>query len=120
MLPLSEGVDLRPSLMIKEDFAGPTNIDITSFIAFNRKVWLGASYRIGVPIWNKADLQNNLDNADAVTAIAEYYINDHFRIGYSYDFTTSKLANYQSGSHEISLTISFARAKQRIISPRYF
>jgi len=120
MVQLSEGVDLRPSLMIKEDFKGPTNLDITNFLAFNRKIWLGASYSTGVPIWNKAGLQNDLDNADAVTAIAEYYINDHFRVGYSYDFTTSKLASYQSGSHEISLTISFGRAKQRIVSPRYF
>jgi type IX secretion system PorP/SprF family membrane protein len=120
LLPLSDGVDLRPSLMIKEDFTGPTNLDITAFLAFNRKIWLGASYSTGVPIWNKSNLQNDLDNADAVTAIVEFYINDRFRVGYSYDFTTSALANYQSGSHEISLTLSFGRAKQRIVSPRYF
>ena len=120
LLPLSDGVDLRPSIMIKEDFKGPTNLDVTTFLAFNRKVWLGASYSTAVPIWNKSNLQNNLDNADAFTAIAEFYINEHFRVGYSYDFTTSKLANYQSGSHEISLTLSFGRAAQRIVSPRYF
>ena len=119
LLPLAKDIDLRPSLMIKEDFKGPTNLNITAFLAFNRKIWLGASYSTGVPIW-KSNLQNNLDNADAVTAIVEFYINDHFRVGYSYDFTTSALANYQSGSHEISLTLSFGRAKQRIVSPRYF
>ncbi|HZY36011.1 MAG TPA: PorP/SprF family type IX secretion system membrane protein, partial [Mucilaginibacter sp.] len=120
MIPLSNGVDLKPSLMIKEDFTGPTNLDVTTFLAFNRKVWLGASYSTGVPIWSKGNLQSDLDNADAVTAIAEFYINDHFRVGYSYDFTTNKLANYQSGSHELSISISFGRAKGRIVSPRYF
>jgi len=120
LVPLSDGVDLRPSLMIKEDFTGPTNLDVTAFLAFNKKVWIGASYSTGVPIWNKSNLQNSLDNADAATAIAEFYINEHFRVGYSYDFTTSKLASYQSGSHEISITLSFGRATQRIVSPRYF
>jgi len=120
MLPLSEGVDFKPSLMIKEDFKGPTNLDITAFMAFNRKIWLGASYSTGVPLLSNTNLQSDLDNADAVSAIVEFYINDRFRVGYSYDFTTSKLANYQSGSYELSLTISFGRAKQRIVSPRYF
>jgi type IX secretion system PorP/SprF family membrane protein len=120
MLPLSDFIDLKPSVMIKEDFKGPTNLDLTAFLAFNRIVWLGASYRTGVPVWNKAGLQNNLENPDAIAAIAELYINDHFRIGYSFDFTLTKLANYQSGTHEISLSISFPGKKPRIVSPRYF
>jgi type IX secretion system PorP/SprF family membrane protein len=120
MLPLSEFIDLKPSVMIKEDFKGPTNLDLTSFLAFNKIIWLGASYRTGVTVWNKANLQNNLENPDAIAAIAEFYINDHFRIGYSFDFTLTKLANYQSGTHEISLSISFPGKKPRIVSPRYF
>jgi len=120
MLPLSEFIDLKPSVMIKEDFKGPTNLDLTSFLAFNKIVWLGASYRTGVTVWNKTSLQNNLENPDALAAIAEFYINDHFRIGYSFDFTLTKLANYQSGTHEISLSISFPGKKPRIVSPRYF
>jgi hypothetical protein len=43
-----------------------------------------------------------------------------FRFGYSYDFGSSKLPGYPNASHEISLTYSFARAKGRILSPRYF
>lgn len=120
MLPLSEDIDLKPSLMIKEDFKGPTNLDVTSFIAFGRKLWLGASYSTGVPLWSKSNLQNNLDNADAVTAIVEIYLNENFRVGYSYDFTTSHLANYQSGSHELSLSLTFGHRKERVVSPRHF
>ncbi|EHQ28739.1 PorP/SprF family type IX secretion system membrane protein [Mucilaginibacter paludis] len=120
LLPLSETIDLKPSFMIKEDFKGPTNLDIGGYIAFNKAVWLGTSYRTGVQIWNKNNLQSGLDQSDAVAAIVQFYVNDHFRIGYSFDFTTSKLAGSQNGSHEFSLSISFPGKKQRVVSPRYF
>jgi hypothetical protein len=106
--------------MIKEDFKGPTNLDLTAFVAFAHRVWLGASYSTGVPLWSKTNLQSDLENTDAVTAIVEFYVNENFRIGYSYDFTTSQLANYQSGSHELSVSLTFGRRKERVVSPRYF
>ena len=120
LLPLSEYIDFKPSFMIKEDFKGPTNFDLTGNLVLNKAVWLGASYQTGFNVWNKTNLQSGLDETDAISAIVQIYINDHFRIGYSYDFTLSKLANYQSGSHELSLSISFPNKKQRVISPRYF
>jgi len=120
MLPLSGVIDVKPSLMVKEDFKGPTNLDIGTSLVFNKTVWLGASYRTGVNVWDKSNLQSGLDKSDAVAVLIQFYANDHFRIGYSFDFTTSKLAGYQSGSHELSLSIGFPGKKQRIVSPRYF
>jgi type IX secretion system PorP/SprF family membrane protein len=120
LIPLSEYIDVKPSFMLKEDFKGPANLDLTGYLVFNKIVWVGTSYRTGVSAFNKASLQSALDNTDAIAAIAQFYINDHFRIGYSFDFTLSKLANYQNGTHEISLSISFPGKKQRVISPRYF
>jgi type IX secretion system PorP/SprF family membrane protein len=120
LVPLTEHLDLKPSVMIKEDFKGPTNVDISSYILFNKILWLGVSYRTGIAIWNQSGLVSAVDNNDAIAAIAQFYINDHFRVGYSFDFTTSKLANYQNGSHEISLSLTLPEKKQRVISPRYF
>jgi type IX secretion system PorP/SprF family membrane protein len=120
MVPLSEFVDFKPSFMIKEDFKGPTNLDLTGFLVLKKAVWVGASYQTGFVTFNKTNLQGGLNETDAVSAIAEFYINDHFRVGYSYDFTLSKLASYQSGTHELSLSISFPGKKPRIVSPRYF
>jgi type IX secretion system PorP/SprF family membrane protein len=120
LIPMSDYVDFKPSFMVKEDFKGPTNLDLTGFLILNKIVWLGASYQTGFVTFNKTNLQNSLNETDALSAIVQFYINDHFRIGYSYDFTLSKLANYQSGTHEISLSISFPNKKQRIVSPRYF
>jgi len=120
MLPLSDFVDIKPSFMIKADFKGPTNVDMTSYLVFNKVVWLGASYRTGVPLWQNSSLPSIEDNTDALALIAQFYINDHFRVGYSFDFTVSKLANYQNGTHEISLSLTLPSKKPRITSPRYF
>ena len=120
MISLSDHVDIKPSIMIKEDFKGPTNIDLTSYLLFNKALWFGASYRTGVSIWNNSSLQSISDNTDAVAVIAQFYVNENFRVGYSFDFTVSKLANYQNGTHEISLSITLPSKKQRLINPRYF
>lgn len=120
MLPLSDHVDIKPSIMVKSDLKGPLNFDATSYLVFNQAVWLGASYRSGVAVWNQANLKNIEDNNDAISAIMQIYLNEHFRIGYAFDFTTSKLANYQNGTHELSLSITFPSRKPRVLSPRYF
>jgi len=119
MVQLSDDIDLKPSFMVKEDFKGPTNVDLTAYLAFNRRIWLGASYRTGVSVLN-SNLQSDLSGQDAVAAICQIYVSEHFRIGYAYDFTVSKLASYQNGTHEISVSITFPGKKQRVVSPRYF
>jgi len=118
-IPLSEQFDVKPSVMVKEDFKGPTNLDLTAYLVLNKKLWVGSSYRTGIGSFNR-NLQSTADQLDAVAAIAQIYLNDHFRIGYSFDFTLSRLASYQSGSHELSLTLSFPGKKGRVESPRYF
>jgi type IX secretion system PorP/SprF family membrane protein len=120
LLPLTDNLDFKPSIMFKEDFKSPTNLDLNAYLLLNKIIWLGASYRTGVTIWNKSNLQNGLDKSDAIAAIFELKVNDTFRFGYSYDFTTSQLSGYQSGTHEISLSLTFKSKKPRILSPRYF
>ncbi len=120
MLKLTDNLDWKPSIMFKEDFKSPTNIDLNTFLLLNKIIWLGASYRTGAAIWAKTNLQGGLDKSDAIAAIFELNVSDNFRFGYSYDFTTSKLSSYQSGTHELSLSLRFKNKKPRILSPRYF
>lgn len=119
MLPLSENIDIKPSVMVEEDFKGPTNISLTTYLAFNRRFWVGGSYRAGISAWN-SNLVSNLNEQDAAAALVQVFLSDNLRIGYAYDFTTSKLASYQNGTHEISVSITFPNKKQRVVSPRYF
>lgn len=120
MVPLSESLDLKPTFMLKEDFKGPTNLDLNAYLLISKTVWIGASYRTGVKLWEKSNLQKGLDQNDAISGIVEVFLNPRFRVGYSYDYTTSKLSNYQQGSHEISLSFSLQGKRERVMSPRYF
>jgi type IX secretion system PorP/SprF family membrane protein len=61
MIPLSEFIDLKPSFMIKEDFKGPTNLDLTGYLVLKKAVWLGASYQTGFITFNKTNLQGGLN-----------------------------------------------------------
>jgi type IX secretion system PorP/SprF family membrane protein len=120
MMAINGNLDWKPSILIKEDFRGPTNIDLSTNFLLGKTLWLGATYRTGVPTFNKAALQTAVSHYDAIAGIVQYYVNERFRIGYSYDFNMNKLANYSNGTHELSLGISFSRRKERVLSPRYF
>ncbi len=55
--------------------------------------------------------RNNMDlRPDALIVLAGFAL-EKIQIGYSYDFTISKLSNYSYGSHEISLKIFPGRKK---------
>jgi hypothetical protein len=54
-----------------------------------------------------------------MSALAGFQVNDNWFIGYGYDAEVTKLANYNSGSHELFLRYEFSRKKQ-VASPRFF
>lgn len=66
---------------------------------------LGIWYR-GIPI-----VQHNHIN-DAVVLLVGYKTKQ-FNIGYSYDFTTSKLITSSGGAHEISVSYTFSQQKKK-------
>ncbi len=72
---------------------------------------LGMFYR-GIPFLN------NEIRGDAIAFLAGYKI-ENFSVGYSYDFTISKLLNTTGGSHEVSLNYEFnatrVKKKRRMI-----
>lgn len=120
MFQLSENLALKPSILIKEDFKGPTNVDINAFLLIGEKLWVGASYRTGVGIWRKTNLQKDLSELDAASVMVEFYATEKLRIGYAYDLTINKMAGYQGGSHEISLGFLIPSKNYTVKNPRYF
>jgi type IX secretion system PorP/SprF family membrane protein len=60
----------------------------------------GMWYR-GVPLF-----KNNFPGSDAIIFLMGYKI-ENVNVGYSYDFTISKLRNLTGGAHEISLVFNF-------------
>lgn len=93
---VSQKFDLLPSVFIKTD-GSATQFDVNLNVMYNKLVWLGASYRL----------------QDAVVAMAGVQWKN-FRLGYSYDFNTSKLKSYNGGTHEIMLGYCFKLEKPAI------
>ena len=104
MIETERDIKLKPSLLLKYETNGPIQVDVNLNFLINDIFWVGASYR----------------NNDAIVAIFEYQVNRKFRIGYSYDYTLSKLRTYQSGSHEVMLGYDFGYDVLKMKTPRYF
>jgi type IX secretion system PorP/SprF family membrane protein len=119
MFYLSDHLRLKPSLLIKEDFKGPTGVDLNTFLQIDNLLWIGGSYRLNPRLW-KNKLPDNLEVSNSASAIVEYFVSEKLRIGYSYDLNINKLAGYQGGSHEISVGVSFPTKKSQVTNPRYF
>ena len=100
---LSDNIDFKPALLSKVVEGAPLQADITANFLFFDKLTLGAAYR-----WNAS-----------VSALAGFQISDSWFIGYGYDLETTKLANYNSGSHEIFLRYEFFN-RSRVSAPRFF
>jgi len=87
---LGSNFALLPALLVKSD-ATSTQFDLNVTGMFKEMVWLGVTYR----------------TEDAIAPMIGFQMatskekNSAFKIGYSYDVTTSELRNYSSGSHEI-------------------
>lgn len=120
LIPLTTDVLIKPSFLIKDDRAGPTSLDLNAFVLLGQKLWLGASYRTGVKLYDKGYLQRNLSNQNSVVAVAELFAMPNLRIGYAYDFSVGPLQGYSGGTHEISIGYYLKRNKSRMLTPRYF
>ncbi len=85
--PVSRSVVLKPSFLIKAVSGAPLSVDVALNTVWYKRLVLGVDYR-----WKAA-----------VVALAGFQISSSIMIGYAYDYTTSELTHYSSGSHEIFL-----------------
>ncbi|RDV13077.1 type IX secretion system membrane protein PorP/SprF [Pontibacter diazotrophicus] len=116
MFDLNQNIRLKPSILVKEDFRSPTGVDLNTFLLLYNRLWFGASYRTALPMFTKQEMKQ-LDKRNALAVIAQVYVTQKFRVGYSYDMSLTALRNY--GSHEVSLGYTFLQKKYgRILTPR--
>lgn len=83
--------ELRPSFLLKSDFASSPVVDVNVMAVHNNKIWGGVTYR--------------LDEAMAVNI--GYQFSEAFGAGYAYDIPLSDVSNQGGGSHEIFLKYCF-------------
>ena len=101
---LNPNLKLKPSLQTKYVQGAPLQVDLSANFLINEKFTVGAAYR-----WSAA-----------MSAMVGFQATNSLFIGYGYDFDTTELAQYNSGSHEIFLRFELFNAYDKIISPRFF
>ncbi len=101
---LSPDIKLKPAFLLKAIKGAPLQADLSANFMFVEKFILGAAYR-----WSAA-----------ASLMAGFQVNESLYIGYGYDLETTRLRNYNSGSHEIFLRYEFFKYQKRIVSPRFF
>lgn len=101
---LGEDLKFKPYTFIKFVPDAPVSVDLSAHFLLHERVWLGANWRIG----------------DAVGAVAQFYINQQFKVGYAYDVTVSDLNSFNRGTHEILISYALNLGRRRFLSPRYF
>lgn len=101
---INPNLKLKPSAMLKGVIGAPLSFDFSANALIYNRVNFGLAYRVDA----------------AVSALAGFYVTEQILIGYSYDYTTTELRNYNSGSHEIFLRFEVGSLYKSKVSPRFF
>lgn len=86
---------IQPSALVKIGLPAPIQVDLMAKVIYKKQIWLAGSYRTN----------------DAVSAMIGYLFRENLSLGYAYDFTTTNLKKYSSGTHELMLGVRFVREK---------
>lgn len=101
---LSPSLQFKPSVLTKAVEGAPLQVDLSGNFLINQKFTAGLAYR-----WDAS-----------YSALLGFQASQSWFIGYAYDRDSTKLANYNSGSHEIFLRYELFTRPNRVISPRFF
>lgn len=104
VLPVNSVVQFKPSFVVKAVGNAPLSADINASFLFYERMWVGAMYRL----------------KESCGLNVVFYLNDYLTLGYAYDYTLSKLRNYNAGSHEIMLGFDLNRKQKSFKTSRYF
>jgi type IX secretion system PorP/SprF family membrane protein len=100
----NNSIKFKPAVLGKAVEGAPLQVDVSGTFMLYDKLVLGAAYR-----WSAA-----------ISAIVGFQISQAMYIGYGYDFETTRLDNYNSGSHEIFLRYEIFKKNNKMITPRFF
>lgn len=101
---LSYNVKFKPAFVAKMVAGAPLQVDLTGNFLINEKFTLGMAYR-----WSAA-----------LSGLVGFKVSDRLMIGYGYDRETTRLSNFNSGSHELFLQFDLFKINQHIETPRFF
>lgn len=101
---LTYNLQFKPATMVKVANGSPLQVDVSGNFLYDEKFTVGLAYR-----WDAA-----------LSALAGFQVSDGLFIGYTYDMETTRLADYNSGSHEIYLRFEILSKGGKVANPRFF
>jgi type IX secretion system PorP/SprF family membrane protein len=91
---LGDDWGIEPTVMLKMGLPAPLKFDAGIRGIYKETIWLGFGWR----------------SNDAVNGFVGFQYKEMVNIGYAYDFSITNLKNFNTGSHEIMLSVKFGRS----------
>ncbi|WP_233266010.1 type IX secretion system membrane protein PorP/SprF [Formosa sp. L2A11] len=101
---MNQRLKLKPAFLVKSVTGSPLAVDLSLNALINDGLTLGMSYRLDA----------------AVSVLAGFQLTNTIMVGYTYDYDTTELGNYNDGSHEILLRFELGTRRRGIVNPRFF
>lgn len=99
---LNDNLVFNPSVMVKTVMGRNVNADLNLCFIMKQRFAAGVSVR----------------SSYNLVALAQYYINDRLRIGYSFDYGLKGISRVSYGSHELAINFDFISTKSKITTTR--
>tara|TARA_R110002153_G_scaffold236183_1_gene389523 strand:- start:8615 stop:9439 length:825 start_codon:yes stop_codon:yes gene_type:complete len=103
VVDLTPDVKLKPAFFVKWVPGAPIIADVSVNALLKETFTFGLAYR-----WD-----------DSFSTLLGMQINPNFSAGYAYDLTTSNLASYTGGSHELFVRYEFKSSKKQKEAPTF-
>ena len=102
LIPLSENIELEPSVLVKYLTGVPLSFDISMNVIYRKVLTLGMSYR----------------KSESLDFMIKAQMTRQLQFGYSYDHPMGEVSRVSSGSHELMVSYVFKYAPTNVTSPR--
>ncbi|MEN8249984.1 MAG: PorP/SprF family type IX secretion system membrane protein [Bacteroidota bacterium] len=103
---LNKDIMLKPSALIRFQEGAPLTFDMTMGVVFYETVKFGTTYRL----------------TDNITFLFELELLPQLHVGYAFEYTTSEIAQYSHGTHELMVNFRFRsdRIHGALLCPSYY
>jgi type IX secretion system PorP/SprF family membrane protein len=104
LFDITSDIKAKPSVLLKYVKGAPVEMDLNGIVWFYDLIAAGVSYR----------------SMASLDFILQFRATHQISIGYAYEYATTKLNTFSSGSHEIMLQYFFDYSHSKIVTPRFF
>jgi type IX secretion system PorP/SprF family membrane protein len=93
---LGDNFKIEPSTCLKFVDPAPFQFDLGLRAIYKDKIWIGGAFRY----------------LDAISALVGFTMQENITFAYSYDFTSTDIKKYSTGTHELMIGIRFHKTPQ--------